>query len=91
MSDIWQSPVSKSLLHIGDVVVRRQDTSSARVHMMEPLVGDMRVAQVFDPRDLLPSSFGDEYALQTPESSQACKPRKRRLKLRRIESALPVR
>ena len=38
------SSVSKSLLHIGDVVMRRQDTSRARVQMIEPLVGDMRVA-----------------------------------------------
>ena len=36
--------VSKSFLHIGDVVVRRQDTSRARIQVVEPLVGDVRVA-----------------------------------------------
>ena len=35
-----------SFLHVGDVVVRRQDTSRARVQVVEPLVGDLRVAQV---------------------------------------------
>ena len=50
-------PVSKSFLHVGDVVVRRQDTSRTRVHVMEPLVGDLRMAQVFDTRNLLPSSI----------------------------------
>ena len=57
--------VAKSFLHVGDVVVRRQDTSRTWVHLVEPFVGDMRVAQVFDPRTLLPSSFGEECALQT--------------------------
>ena len=39
-------PVSKSFLRVGDVVVRRQDTSRARVQVIEPLVGDAREAQV---------------------------------------------
>ena len=37
--------------------------------MVEPLVEDPRVAQVLDPCHLLPSTFGEECALQTPESS----------------------
>ena len=52
----------------GDVVVRRQDTSRTRVQVREPLLGDVRVAQVFDSRNLLPSSSGEECVLQTPES-----------------------
>ena len=47
-------PVAESFLHVGDVVVRRQDTSRTCVSLVEPLVGDMRVAQVFDFRHLLP-------------------------------------
>ena len=54
--------VSKSFRHVGDVVVRGHDTSRTRVEVIEPLVGDMRVAQVFDSRNLLPSSFGEECA-----------------------------
>ena len=61
--------VSKSFfLHVGDVVVRRQNTSRTRVHVIAQLVGDVRVAQVFDSH-ILPSSLGEECALQTPESS----------------------
>ena len=60
-------PVSESSLH---VVVRRQDTSRTRVQVIKPLVGDKRVAQVFDPRNLLPGSFGEECVLQTPQSCQ---------------------
>ena len=40
-------PVSKSFLHVGDVVMRRQDTSCARVQVIEPFVGDMCVALRF--------------------------------------------
>ena len=36
--------VAESFLHVGNVVVRRQDTSCARVQVVEPLVGDLRVA-----------------------------------------------
>ena len=63
-----QSLLPRLFLHVGSVIVRRQDTSRACVQVVEPLVGDLRVAQVFDPRDLLPGPFG-EYVLQTPESS----------------------
>ena len=49
--------VTESFVHVGDVIMRRQDTSCARVQVTEPFVGDMRVAQVFDP-----------CALQTPGS-----------------------
>ena len=78
-----QCSVSKSLLHMGDVVMRRQ--------MVEPVVGDLRVAQVFNPRNLLPSAFGEKCALQTPASSPISEPRKLRLELRRTEPALPGR
>ena len=53
-------PVSESFLHIGDVV--------------KPFVGDTRVKQVFDPRHLLPGSFGEECVLETPESSPISQP-----------------
>ena len=36
---------------------------------LEPFVRDVRVAQVFDPRSLLPGSLGEECDLQEPESS----------------------
>ena len=66
--------VAESFLHIGNVIVRHQDTSRARVQVVEPLVGDTLVAQVVDPRNLLPSSFGMECALQTPESCPTSQP-----------------
>ena len=56
-------------LHIGNVVVRRHDTPRARVQVVEPVVGDLRVAQLFNSRHLLPGTFGEECVLQTPESS----------------------
>ena len=40
----------ESFLHVGDVIVRRKDTSHTRIQLIEPLVGEMRVAQIFDPR-----------------------------------------
>ena len=61
--------VTQSSLNITHVIVRRQDTSRARVQMAEPFVGDVRVAQVLDPCHLLPSTLGEERVLQTPESS----------------------
>ena len=45
------------------------------------------MAQVFDSRNLLPSSFEEEGALRTPESSPIGQPGKLRLELRRTESA----
>ena len=78
--------VTESFLHVGDVVVRRQDTAHTRVQVTEPLVGDVRLAQVFDSRHLLTVSFGEECALQ-PESSPISQPRKLRLELQRTESA----
>ena len=56
-------PASKSFLRVGDVVVRRQDTSRTHDEMVGPFVGHMRVTQVFDPRNLLPGSFGEECVL----------------------------
>ena len=82
--------VAKSFMHVGDVVVRRQDTARRRVQVIEPLVGEVRVAQVFDSRNLLPSSFGEECVLQTLESSPIS-PWKLRLEQRCTESASPGR
>ena len=48
-------PVAKSLLDVGDVVMRRQDTSRTVVQVVQPFVGDLRITQVFDSCDLLPS------------------------------------
>ena len=60
--------VAKFFLHVGDVIARRQDTPRTLVQVIEKLVGHVRVAQVFDPRDLLPSSFGEERAESSPIS-----------------------
>ena len=69
LAEYCPRPDSKSFLHIGDVVVRRQDTSRARVQVVEPLVGDMSVAKVLNPCHLLSSTLGEESVLQTPELS----------------------
>ena len=53
LSATHPNSIAESLLHIGNVVVRRQDTHHARVQVVEPLVGSMRVAQVFDSRRTL--------------------------------------
>ena len=53
--------VAGSFVHVGNVIVRRQDTSRARVQVVEPLVGDLRVAQDFDSCHLLP---GDQLAVK---------------------------
>ena len=37
--------VAESFLHIGNVVMRCQDTSCVRVQMVKPVVGDLRVAR----------------------------------------------
>ena len=71
--------------------MRRQDTSRARVQVVEPLVGDLRVAQVFDSCHLLPGTFGEECVLLTPESGPISEPRKLRLEPRRAEPVLPGR
>ena len=47
-------------------VVERQDTSRARVQVVEPFVGDLRLAQVFDSCHLLQDTSGEEC------SSDAC-------------------
>ena len=54
LSTTHPESVAESFLNIGNVV-RRQDTSRARVQVVEPLVGDLRVAQVFGSCHLLPS------------------------------------
>ena len=66
--------VAESFLHVGHVVVRRQDTSRARVQVAEPFVGDLRVAQVLNNCHLLPSTFGEECVLQTPETRPISEP-----------------
>ena len=76
---------SKSFLHVGNVVVRRQDTARARVQVLEPLVRDLRVAQVFNSCHLLPGTCGEECVLQTLESSPISESRKLRLELRRTD------
>ena len=47
-------PVAKSLLDVGDVVMRRQDTSRTGVQVEKQSVGDLNMTQVFDSCDLLP-------------------------------------
>ena len=74
--------VAESFLHIGNVVVRRQDTSRARVQAAEPFLGDLRVAQVFDSCHL---------AVSFRRLSRVQLERKLRLELRCTESALPGR
>ena len=49
---------------------------------------DLSVAQVLDPGYLLPSTFGEERVLQTPETSPISESSKLRLELRPKESAL---
>lgn len=56
--------VSKSFLHVGDVVVWRQDIARTRVSMTEPLG-----TQIFDLRRLLQDTLRIECAFQTPESN----------------------
>ena len=56
-------------MDIGNVLVRRKDTSRARVQVVKPLVGELSVAQVLDLCYLLPSTLGEECVLQTPETS----------------------
>ena len=48
--------VAESFLNVGDVIVRRQDTSRTRVHVVMPLVGGLSVAQVLNPGYLLPGT-----------------------------------
>ena len=61
--------VDESFLHVGVAVVRRQDTSRARVQVVWTLVGGLRVAQVLNPCHLLPSTLGVECVLQMHETS----------------------
>ena len=41
-------PVAKSLLDVGDEVMRRQETSRTGVQVEKPFVGDLSMTQVFD-------------------------------------------
>ena len=51
------APIAQSLLRVDDKVVRRWDTAGARVQVVKPLLRDMPVAQILNPRHLLPCSF----------------------------------
>ena len=66
--------VTESFLHVGTAVARRQATSRARVQVVKPLVGDLILAQVLNPGDLLPRTLGEERVLQTPETSPISEP-----------------
>ena len=50
-------PFVKSLLDVGDVVMRRQETSRTSIQVEKPSVGDWRMTQVFDSCDLLPGTL----------------------------------
>ena len=52
--------VAESFLSIGNVIVRRKDTSRASVQSVE---------QVLNPCHLLPSTLGEERVLEAPERS----------------------
>ena len=52
--------VTKSFLHIINVIVRHKDTHRTRVKVVEPLVRDTRVAHVLRSRNLLPRTHGAE-------------------------------
>ena len=43
LAKTYPRSVAKSFLHVGDVVVRRQDTSRTRIQVVEPFVAHMRV------------------------------------------------
>ena len=62
-------PVAKPFLDVGDVIVGSGNTSCECAKVVEPLVRDMRVAQVLNPRHLLPGNRGEERLLQTPQST----------------------
>ena len=68
----WPPPhpdsVAESFLNVGNVIERCQDTSRARVQVVRPRVGDLSVAQVLNPGDLLPCTL--ERVLQAPETDQ---------------------
>ena len=55
--------LAESFLVVGGAVVRRKDTSRARVQVVKSLVGALSVAQVLNPCHLLPSTLGKERVL----------------------------
>ena len=59
---------AESSPNVGNVIVRSQDTSRASVQVVKPLVGDLSVAQVLNPGDLLSRTLGEERVLQAPET-----------------------
>ena len=50
--------IAQSVGHVGDVVVRCEDTVCTRVFVVKPLKQDMRVAQILKSGHLLIRSFG---------------------------------
>ena len=57
ISAIFPLSVAESFLNVGNLIVRCQDTSRARVQVVKPLVGDLSVAHVLNPGDLLPCTL----------------------------------
>ena len=45
----YPDSVAESFLNVGKTIVRRQDTSRARIQVAKPLAGDLSVAQVLNP------------------------------------------
>ena len=66
VSTTHRDSVAESFLHTGNVVMRRQDTPRARVQVIEPFVGDLRVAQ-----SLRSSSLADTHLWRGVCSSDA--------------------
>ena len=79
--DQSQCPVAESLLHVGDVVVRREGTARTRVQVVKPLVGEMRVTQILNPCHLLPRSFGVQSVSQSSQSGSVRQQAELRLEL----------
>ena len=52
-----QSLLPSFFLHVGDVVLRRQDTTRTGVQVVKPVVEDLSMTQVFDSCDLLPGTL----------------------------------
>ena len=60
--------VTKSFLHVGDVIVRRQDTSHTRIQVVHHLWETRpSMAHVLNPGDLLPRALGEE---RTPSGAR---------------------
>ena len=69
------APITKPFLNIDHKIVRRQDTPRTCVQVMLPLVRNMRVVQILNPRNLLPCSCGLQGILQASQPSPVSQPR----------------